>query len=126
MKSTILFATIFLLISGCTNNSVEPEIITDDVSYSAEIHPIFTNSCNSCHGAGQNNFNSSSYQAVIASTSPNYGGLQVRPDDADGSPLVDKIEPNPQHGARMPVGGSLSQNQIAKIRAWIDQGANNN
>ena len=126
MKSIILFVTLFLLICGCTNNSVEPEVITEEVSYSAEIQPIFTNRCNSCHGAGQSNFNSSSYQAVMASTSPNYGGLQVRPGDAAGSPLVDKIEPNPQHGSRMPIGGSLSQNQIAKIRTWIDQGANNN
>ena len=126
MKNLFLFAAVLLLISGCTNNSVEPEIITEDVSYSAEIQPIFTNSCNSCHSAGQSNFNSSSYQAVMASTSPNYGGTQVIPGDADRSPLVDKIEPNPQHGRRMPQGGSLSQNEIAKIRAWIDQGAENN
>lgn len=127
MKNLFLFAAVLLLIQGCTNNSVEPEVITDDVSYSAEIQPIFTNSCNNCHSAGQNNFNSSSYQAVMASTSPNYGGLQVRPGDADGSPLVDKIaESNPQHGSRMPTTGSLSQTQIAKIRAWIDQGAENN
>lgn len=126
MKNLFLFAAALLLISGCTNNSVEPEIITDDVSYSTEIQPIFTNRCNNCHGAGQSNFNSSSYQAVMASTSPNYGGPQVIPGNADGSPLVDKIEPNPQHGSRMPQGGSLSQNEIAKIRAWIDQGAENN
>ncbi len=126
MKNLFLFAAVLLLISGCTNNSVEPEIITEDVSYSAEIQPIFTNSCNSCHSAGQNNFNSSSYQAVMASTSPNYGGPHVVPGNADGSPLVDKIEPNPQHNDRMPTTGPLSQNQIAKIRAWIDQGAEDN
>ena len=38
--------------------------------------------------------------------------------------MVDKIEANPQFGNRMPVGGSLSQDQINKIKAWINEGAN--
>ncbi|MGN8225748.1 T9SS type A sorting domain-containing protein [Gracilimonas sp. BCB1] len=96
------------------------------VDYEEEIQPIFNASCNSCHSAGQNSFNSSSYEAVMASTSPasRYDSKHVIPGNPDGSPLVDKIEPNPQFGSRMPQGGALSEEQISLIRQWIAEGAN--
>ncbi|MFN1834767.1 T9SS type A sorting domain-containing protein [Balneola sp. MJW-20] len=98
----------------------------DPVDYDTDIAPIMQNRCNNCHNAGQNAFNSSSYAAVMASVSPptRYDKNQVIPGDPDGSPLVDKIEPNPQFGTRMPQGSSLSDDQIALIRRWIAEGAN--
>lgn len=98
----------------------------DPVDYDTDIAPILQNNCNSCHSAGQNAFNSSSYAEVMASVSPptRYDRNQVIAGDPDGSPLVDKIEPNPQFGSRMPIGGSLSNDQIALIRRWIAEGAN--
>jgi len=95
------------------------------VDYSSEIQPIFSNNCSACHGVGQNGFNSGSYAGVMASTSPasRYNRNHVIPNDADGSPLVDKIEPNPQFGTRMPTGGALSTDEITKIKNWINEGA---
>ncbi len=95
------------------------------VDYGSQIQPILTNNCNSCHSAGQNSFNSSSYSAVMNSVSPasRYDGPHVVAGDADGSPLVDKLEPNPEFGSRMPPGGALSDEQISLIRQWIDEGA---
>ncbi len=111
-----LFVSVFLLSTTAYTQ----------VDYASEIQSIFNASCNSCHNAGQNSFNSSSYAAVMASTSPSnrYNSKHVLPGNADGSPLVDKIEPSPQFGGQMPVGGSLSQDQINKIKAWINEGAN--
>ncbi|MEQ9309485.1 MAG: T9SS type A sorting domain-containing protein [Balneolaceae bacterium] len=96
------------------------------VDYETQIQSIFTAKCNSCHGNGQNTFNSSSYEAVMASTSAatKYNKKHVIPGDADGSPLVDKIEANPQFGTRMPQGGSLPQSEINAIKQWISEGAN--
>lgn len=96
------------------------------IDYSTSIQPIFTSECNSCHSVGQNGFDSSSYEDVIASMSPpsTYDSKQVIPGDADASPLVDKIEPNPMFGTRMPQGGALTQNEINRIRQWINEGAN--
>ena len=51
------------------------------------------------------------------------GGNVVVPGDPDASGLVDKIEPNPDHGSRMPQGGELSDAEIALIRQWISEGA---
>ncbi len=121
-----LLLIICSLALACTNNSVEPEEIDREVSFANDVQPIFTAQCNSCHGNGQNGFNSGSYSGVMNSNSPNYGGPIVIPGDPENSPLIDKLEPNPQFGSRMPVGGALSSAQIATIREWIEQGALNN
>lgn len=97
------------------------------IDYATEIAPILTNNCNSCHSNGANGFDSTPYADLIASTSPSnsYNKKHIIPNDADGSPLVDKIESdNPEFGDRMPQGGSLTTDQINKIRQWINEGAN--
>ena len=93
------------------------------VDYASEIAPIFTNNCNSCHSGGANGFDSSPYDDLIASTSSTYNSNHIIPGDANNSPLVDKIEPNPQVGSRMPQGGELTTDQINKIKQWINEGA---
>lgn len=130
MKKLFIPFLLILLLSttNCLNN-VEDNTGSDqaDVSFSAEIQPIM-NSCNNCHGAGQNGFNSSSYEAIMASESPpnRYDGPYVIRENADASPLIDKLSSNPQFGSRMPPGSPLSGDDINKIRAWINEGALNN
>lgn len=93
------------------------------VDYATEIQTIFNASCTSCHG-GQSGVTLTSYSATINSVGAQYGTNIVVAGNASTSPLVDKIEPTPQFGGRMPQGGSLSQDQIDKIKAWINEGAN--
>lgn len=95
------------------------------IDYQSEIEPIITANCNSCHAGGGNGFDSSPYADLIASMSGSstYNKNHIIPNDPDGSPLVDKIEPNPMHGVRMPQGGSLTTDEINKIRQWISEGA---
>lgn len=92
------------------------------------IQAIFEQNCGSCHIGGETSgVRLDSYTNVIESVGTQYGVNVVQPDNADGSPLVDKIEPDPQLGSRMPQGGPfLSQQRIDQIRAWINQGADNN
>src|SRR6056297_2614235 len=92
------------------------------------IQAIFEQNCASCHiGSSTNGVRLDSYANVIESVGDQYGTNVVQPGDADNSPLVDKIEPNPQFGNRMPQGGPfLSQERIDQIRSWINQGAENN
>ncbi|MFV1885546.1 MAG: hypothetical protein ACMZ7B_13735 [Balneola sp.] len=120
---------LFLSTTNCLNN-VEDNTGSDqaDVSFAADIQPIMQNSCNNCHSAGQSGFNSSSYAAIMASVSPSnrYNGTYVIAGNADASPLTDKLSINPQFGSRMPLGSSLSGDDIEKIRAWINEGALNN
>lgn len=91
---------------------------------------IFNSSCggSNCHiGEQRNGVRLDSYNNVIESEGFQYGELVVQPNDAAGSPLVDKIESSPDEGERMPVGGPyLSDEEISLIREWIDEGAQNN
>lgn len=92
------------------------------------VEQIFTQNCGNCHiGGTQNGVRLDSYDNVINSVGDQYGIEVVQPEDAEGSPLIDKIEPNPQFGSRMPEGGPyLSSDRINQIKEWIDEGAENN
>lgn len=87
----------------------------------------------SCGGAGchinerTSGVRLDSYQNVTGSVGAQYGELVVKPDSADASPLVDKIESStPEFGARMPPNGSyLSSSRISQIEEWINNGAEN-
>lgn len=126
-------AAIMLIVAvvSCTENRMNG--ITgpvEDVSYSNNIQVIFNESCGGagCHvGATQSGVNLTSYDQVMNSVGQQYGRTIVEPGSPDESPLVDKIEPNPEHGQRMPFGGSsLSNHQIEEIRVWIEEGAMDN
>lgn len=97
--------------------------VNAQVDYESDIQPIFNASCTSCHGSN-GGVNLTSYEQLMSSTGTNYGNDLVVAGDPDASGLVDKIEPNPQFGSRMPQGGSLTDEQITLIRTWISEGAN--
>jgi mono/diheme cytochrome c family protein len=126
MKKFFLPILIFSL-TGCLNNveDVAGEVQIE-VSFSNDVQPIFiAKGCIGCHSSG--GFNMSSYESLINSNGIQYGNNIIVVGDADASGLVDKIEPNPQEGRRMPNDGNfLSGNEIQTIRAWINEGALNN
>jgi hypothetical protein len=128
----ILLSLIMVLtLISCSDNSGN-DIMgpVEDVSFVNEIQPIFNGSCGGagCHvGSTQSGVNLSSYDQVMSSTGQQYGREIVEPGSPDESPVVDKIEPNPQFGQRMPFGrGPLNSRQIEQIRVWIEEGALDN
>ena len=134
----LFILSVFLLSIFCSSCIQNVEDLTtddgtidpEDVSYSADIQPIFSSSCGGggCHlGSSTNGVNLSTYNSVINSIGAVYGDSIVAKGDPDGSPLVDKIEANPKYGGRMPSGGPyLTPKEINEIRAWILGGAKNN
>lgn len=114
MKKSYYF--IFLLFFGSSP-------LFAQVDYSTRIQPIFNARCTSCHG-GTSGVTLTDYASTMASVGSQYGTNVVIAGNADGSPLVDKIEPSPDHGNRMPQGGTLPDSSIALIRQWISEGAN--
>lgn len=107
--------------NGNGNGEIGPEPTFDNVQL------IFANNCAPCHiNSAQNGVRLNTYDNVMESVSSQYGANVVQPGDADSSPLVDKIESEPQFGERMPQGGPyLSSQRINQIREWINNGANN-
>ena len=93
--------------------------IPDDqtISFANDIQPIFTDRCVGCHG-GNTNPDLRAGNSYNALTTGNY----VVAGNADGSKLYDKL-PGRNH---FDVGFQLSVDDIALIKAWINQGAKNN
>ena len=95
---------------------------------------IFTPRCSeaSCHGSFASGDLSlmpgASYDNLVSTESRLDGVLRVTPFAADTSLLIDKLENDfPAIGSRMPLTGNrLSQAQVDLIRAWIDEGAQDN
>lgn len=97
----------------------------------ANVITIFNQSCggSDCHiGESTSGVQLNSYENVMNSEGDQYGGPIVVPGDAAASPLMDKISSDdPENGVRMPSGGPpLSDDEIALIRNWINNGAENN
>lgn len=124
----------FLFLSNCVNNvenlRTTDDIDPEDVSYADDIQTIFNESCGGagCHvNSSVNGVNLTSYSSTMNSIGTQYGTEIVVPGNPDDSPLVDKIEANPEIGSRMPLTGSnLSPTEIQQIRAWVTGGAENN
>jgi hypothetical protein len=104
------------------------------VLLSTQVQPIFSNNCvTGCHTTtgGSAPFSLQSGQARANLVDVNMlnatcGGKRVLAGDANASGLIKKLE-GTTCGQRMPLGGvALSSSDIALIRTWIQQGAQNN
>ncbi len=96
---------------------------SSQVDFATEILPIFEKSCYSCHGSKQQmrGLRLDSKKLALAG---GQSGKVIYPYKASESPLYRRVA-GISDEARMPMGGEpLDQQQIALIRAWIDQGAN--
>jgi mono/diheme cytochrome c family protein len=89
-----------------------------NVDFNKQIRPIFTRHCTACHGGVKQAAGFSFVRAELAMDS-------IEPGDADASYLFERVieeddenrMPPPEHGPR------LSDDEVALLRAWIDQGA---
>ena len=92
----------------------------DKVDFRRDIRPIFQEHCVGCHGPDQQM--SGLRLDRRRSAMGIRAGTTIGPGNAEGSRLYLKLV-SAKYGARMPLGGSLSPQQIGLIKAWIDQGA---
>ena len=102
---------------------------SDTVSFAEQILPIFQKRCAKCHGAEDENgevrtevsLSLLEYERVMIGSE---FGTVVEAGDPDGSFLVDMIT----EGTMPPEGegDKVPAEEIALIRAWIEQGAANN
>jgi mono/diheme cytochrome c family protein len=99
-----------------------------DVSFAADIKPIFEKSCVGCHGPEKAK-GKLRLDSLPAALKGGEDGKVVEPGDSAGSMLVQNVAhlgdpddymPPPKNKGNIPP---LTREQIALIRAWIDQGA---
>jgi hypothetical protein len=125
---------LFFLLAACTaeEGPVFTEIDIIDISYSADIQPIFNNNCIVCHNqshqTGLDLRDGSSYNLLVNIASTNYSpNLRIEPFSTENSVLWHKIKGDGVFGGIMPaIEGPLSNFEIEKIKAWIEFGALNN
>lgn len=122
----VLVSSLSLLCFSCYYDEIPEYILegqeipdipdTQVISFSSDIQPIFTNKCVDCHNQ---NINpdlraGNSYNVLL----PTY----VTEGNADGSRLYNYLPGNGHHD----VSFTLSVDDIALIKAWINQGALDN
>ena len=126
---TLSFAALAAETETMATGALPPASTKSDVTYVADIKPIFEKSCVKCHNAEKP-------KAKLALTSlagvlkGSKEGPVVKPGNSAGSVLVkavahltedpDGYMPPPHNKARL---GPLKSEEIGLIRAWIDQGA---
>ena len=106
----IIFVMILTAIFSCENN-VEEEVVTGgeepcnpNISFAISVKPIIDNNCISCHNGNQFP-DLRTYQGI----SSNAEKVRIQ--------VVNRT---------MPIGGSLTANEIELIRCWIENGASDN
>ena len=92
------------------------------IDFDRDIEPIFRKSCHSCHGPDiqESGLRLDTKQGVSA------GGAAIKLGDSARSRLIHLVAGIDPDGQIMPPegeGAPLSREQVALLRAWIDQGA---
>jgi uncharacterized membrane protein len=129
--STLLYASVTAIaLVGCEGKQPEQEAVVETVSYNADVRPILEAKCLSCHVEGGEGYEKTgldmqSYDALMSGT--RFGPV-INPGDALSSTLVILVEGRGDPSIKMPHGAKdgLTDQEIAVIRTWIDQGAKNN
>ena len=102
-------------------HALQPAVQQGPVSFAQQVLPIFRESCVECHGpeTKEVELGLTSYDDVMKGSE--YGPV-VEAGDPTGSILLDMIVAGEMPQEAPP----LEEDQIALIRTWIEQGAQNN
>jgi len=122
-RSIISIGLLILFVDSCylDETLLTSEIVTKEVSFSADIQPIFNSSCNSsgCHNAGGESPELTSVNAYNQLISNNL----VKAGNPEESELYQWM--NGSKTLPMPVNG-INAEFNALVFAWIEQGALDN
>lgn len=106
--------------AACTVGSLFHD---EKISYNQQIRPIFNTKCITCHGGIKKSGNFSLLFREEALAKAKSGKYAIVPGHADDSELVKRLLTSDPE-LRMPLEHpALSENEIALIKKWIDQGA---
>lgn len=126
MKNGILqCAALCLALLGTATAATLPQ-----ASYKRDIRPILHDYCLNCHEPGGKGYQKSgldmrTYQSLLKGT--RFGAV-IKPGDSFTSILIQVVEGRVHPSIRMPYGmnGGLSQQHIAVLKRWVEQGAQDN
>ena len=115
-----------VLIAGSTMPAIADEKAGTapgrEIDFASEVYPIFEQRCQVCHGAAQQlgEFRLDSKAVALRG---GVSGPNIKPGSAAQSPLFQRVAGIGTLNAMPLTGERLSTDNIALIKAWIDQGA---
>lgn len=122
LKSLLSLIVLAIIMSSCTYNWIVEEQVIDpgdpdapEVSFSAEITPIFASKCTGCHNTGGQNPDLTPANAYNSLNSSRY----VNTSAPETSLIYTKPSPSGSHI-------KYSEAEAALVLTWITQGAQNN
>ncbi|HET6882433.1 MAG TPA: DUF1553 domain-containing protein [Pirellulales bacterium] len=92
------------------------------IEFVRDVRPIFQTHCVRCHGPDKQQSSYRLDRKAIALKGGDYGEKPIVPGSSDQSPLLEYLSGNGEL-TMPPEGERLSADQIATLRAWIDEGA---
>lgn len=109
MKKLIIITGVCLFLISCANHKEEntEEIVpacNPDISFQNDVNPILVANCLSCHSGSQ------------------FPDLRTYESIAENAALIKEQVVS----RNMPIGGSLSVNEIELISCWVQNGSPNN
>jgi hypothetical protein len=100
-----------------------PPSAAGKIDFERDIQPIFARACLKCHGSARQKGGLRLDGREAALQGGNSGAV-IKPGDARQSRLLHLITGLDPELKMPPTGPSLTTDQVGKIRAWIEQGAN--
>jgi hypothetical protein len=126
----VVITGIILTLSVHTNhfNSYSATDETESLSFSKDVFPIIQKNCLPCHAQAERNMSRLFMDNYDLFMKGGYNGSPVKPGNARESFLIEKINPDPPFGERMPMRSKeyLSDEEIDIFIRWINEGAKNN
>ena len=104
--------------AGAAGPSPQPA----SVDFVRQVAPIFKQHCLRCHGPSKQEGGLRLHNAAGALAGGDSGPV-IQPGDGTASHLIDRIGIAEEDGGMPPEGERLTKDQVAALRAWIDQGA---
>lgn len=129
MAAGLLLALTFVSSASAVDTSKLPLPVPRKVDFAKEIYPIFADKCISCHGP-QKQKGKYRMDTKEFALKPGKEGPFIIPGSSEKSPIVHMVAGLIEEGLMPPPSDKpgesepLTKEQIALLRAWIDQGAN--
>jgi len=96
---------------------------TRNVDFHRDVEPVFRTHCLGCHGPATQQSGLRLDDRAVLLKGGYSGKAAIVPGNSSASPLMQRVTGQPGLTAMPPVGPRLSTEEIAVLRAWIDQGA---
>src|SRR5580692_3482870 len=95
----------------------------EPVRYQRDIRPILSNNCFKCHGPDLKKGNLDLQSFESATKKLPSGATPIVAGKPEASALIKRVSAHDVSERMPPKGDALKPEQIAKLRAWIEQGA---